>query len=130
MALIEVHWVDYTNSALHDRFLSALCNKCSVAFIEEEVDNWGSTRSIHINRPYIEQATRKLYCINVFKPPPKYEIDEKDIPDDVGHAFDEMGDKAMDTVVTNVVRSIFISVDPVYFWANGIWSKVRWRIAA
>ena len=120
--------VDYTISALSDRFTFVLCSKYEVEFIEEEIDDGKKVKNIHLNHPYIDHAEWVLYRINTFSPLPTFVIHESDIPKDVASTFDEVGKVATSNLITDVVRRILESINPEYFLVNGIYGKVKWRI--
>ena len=123
MTVIQYHTtVDYTESALTDRLTFALCTKYEIDYTDK------NTKTIHMSHPYINQAHWVLYRVNIFRPPPVFVIHEKDIPDDVISSFQELQQDFIDNIITNVVRDILESVDPVYFHTNKIYGKVKWRI--
>lgn len=128
--------VDYTLAALSERLTFVLCSKFEVDCVEEEIvcigtktiDYSDSIKSLHLFHPYLDQAGWMLYHINVFKPPPVFIIYDKDIPQDVRSKFEEIGEDAINDIITDVVRRILESIDFHYFNTNGIFGKVRWRI--
>lgn len=82
---------------------------------------------LSIFRPYLDQAQRLIHRINVYDPPPAFEINVKDLPPPLQEALRELGSFVMNQVMTEVVRRLYESVDHNYFHTNGLYGRVRWR---
>lgn len=111
----------FTTSALEDDLIFHLSSKCKYQIDAE-------TKVIHLDYKYLNYAEHILYRINVLKPAPKFEISRQDIPQKLEQYLIKLDTKTITCILTNVVRRILESVDPVYYHTNGIHGKVRWRI--
>lgn len=110
-----------TSSAIEDDLTFRLSSKCEYQIDWEKV--------IHINRKYIDYAEHFLYRINIFKPVPKFDISWADVPQKLQEHLINMDKKTVNNIMTNVVRRILESIDPVYFHTNGIYGKIKWRFS-
>ncbi len=114
---------NFTPAALADELFLKLSSKHECYNFE---DNNGKPY-LSIFRPYLSQAKCLIRRINVYDPPPEFEIKEKDIPAPLAEAILALGLLVMKQVITEVVCRLYESVDPDYFHINGIYGKVRWR---
>jgi hypothetical protein len=117
---------NYTQSALADKLTFTLSSKFDYDVLIHEED--GST-SLHIYRPYLNQAEGLIYRINTYERPPEFVIWNQDIPDGLVKALQELGTVPMKRIITEAVRRLYESVDPDYFHTNGIYGKTFWRIS-
>lgn len=117
---------DFTASALADKLTFTLFSKVDCDVVIDEAD--GST-SLHISRPYLNQAEGLIYRINTYERPPEFVIWKHDIPDGLVKALQELGVVSVKRTLTEVVRRLYESADPDYFHTNGIYGKTLWRIA-
>jgi hypothetical protein len=118
------HYCDYTVAALEDELVRVLCSKNSADIVELE----DGGIQIYLHRMYIDQAEGLIYRINACERPPEFVIWEKDIPEGLAMALEELGKVGMKRVITGAVRRLYESVDPEYFHTNGLYCKTPWRI--
>ena len=118
---VERLYYNYTRAALEDEFLYLLSSKteCDITL---ENNKW----FIHPFHPYINQAEGWLYKMNINDPIPEFVIWRKDIPVGLAKALQGLGEVTMKRVITDAVRRLYESVDPIYYHKNGIYGKVRW----
>lgn len=120
------HYYDNcTTAKLTDLLTQTLSSKCDCDSFEDE----NRQPYLSIFRPYLNQAEGLLNRINTYEYPPEFVIWEEDIPQSLRIALRDLGIFAMKQVVTEAVRRLFESVDLNYFHTNGIYQKVKWRIA-
>ena len=100
----------FTHSALEDKTL--------FSFLSSEKNG----------RRYYAQAELNLRRINVFNPPPVFNLYSSDIPESLAKEIKSLGDEISDKLITNVVRRIYEAVDSEYYHTNGIYGKVRYHI--
>lgn len=111
----------FSTGALEDKLVEII-SSYNTADIDED--------GIHLKWHYIDQAEALIYRINVYDPLPEFVIFTSDMPEWLLEALSGLGKAAMKRIITNAVRRIYESVDPVYFHTNGIYGKVRWRFAS
>ena len=113
----------YTESALEDEFTFLLLsyNECVIELDEVRQEH------IVVYHLYINQADGLLYKINIYDPVPEFVIWTSHIPYDLALALQRLGKVTMNQVITNAVRRIYETVDPEYYFKNGIYGKVKWR---
>jgi hypothetical protein len=85
---------------------------------------------LHIRWNYLDQATALIYRINLYDPLPEFVIFTEDIPEQLIQELSNLRKITMKRVITNAIRRIYESVDPEYFHVNGIYGKVKWRLAS
>ena len=84
---------------------------------------------IRFKHDYIDQAEALIYKININDPLPEFIIFTEDIPLGFAQELKSLGNNLMKKIITNAVRRIYESVDPEYYHTNGLYGKVRWRLA-
>jgi hypothetical protein len=124
MQTVERLYYHYTTDALEDEICYVLLSKTEFDFV---IDGINGDWSIHLFHPYINQAEGLIYRINISDPIPEFVIWQEDIPAGLVSALRLLGQAKMKQVITNVVRTIYESVDPKYYHKNGIHGKVKWR---
>lgn len=110
-----------TISAIEDDLTYHFSSKCDFQIDDE-------TRVIYINHPYLEYAIRFLFLINLSRTPPKFEIFQRDIPHKLLEILTNLDSTTVNSIMTNVVRRILESVNPLYFHTNGIYGRVKWKV--
>jgi hypothetical protein len=120
------HYYDNcTQSKLADELTLILSSK-----LECDIFEYNDRQSyLSIFRPYINQAEGLIYRINTYEYPPEFVIWEEDIPQTLAEALRNLGFLTMNQIITEAVRRLFESVDLDYFHINGLYGKVKWRIA-
>lgn len=108
-------------AAIEDRLVATISSH-NTADIDQD--------GMHIKWPYLDQAKALIYRINVYDPLPEFVIFTSDLPRWLLEELGRCGKAAMKRIITNAVRRIYESVDPDYFHINGIYGKVRWRLAS
>lgn len=122
---VERIYHNYTLAALEDELVKTISSH-NIIHIEEDDDG---NEYIRIMHDYLEQAEWLLYRINVYQPILEFIIFEDDIPKRLVKALERQGKKGMYCIVTNAVRRVLESVNEEYFHTNGIYGKVKWRVA-
>ena len=123
MQRVECLYYHYTPAALEDELTFLLSSKTECDVILDEDGEW----YIHPFHPYINQAERLIYKINIYNPLPVFVIWPSDIPLGLAKALEGLGKIAMKRVITNAVQRLYESVNPTYYHTNCIHGKVRWR---
>ena len=113
----------YTEAALADELTIVFSSKNDCDLYEDENGNV----SLHIFRPYLNQAEGLIYHINVYEHPPEFVIWKEDIPEALAKALKSLKKVRMKKVITEAVRRLYESVDPDYFHSSGIYGKAFWR---
>lgn len=110
-----------STAAIEDELVSTISS-----YNTSEIDEDG----IHIKWHYIDQAKALIYRINVYDPLPEFVIFTEHISEELSQELNSLGEVLRKKIITNAVRRIYESVDPEYFHTNGIYGKVRWRLAS
>jgi hypothetical protein len=116
-----------TPAALEDKITATLLSKKTAEVVQEKDCDEGWYNRIYIFHPYQQQAEHLLYKINVYDPTPEFVIWIEDIPEGLTRQLNRLGKVMMKHIITDVVRRIYESVDPEYYYINGIHGKVKWR---
>jgi hypothetical protein len=114
---------DFTQSALTDKLTLALSSKLECNVFEDE----DGQPYLSLFRPYLNQAEGLIYRMNVYNPPPDFVIEENDIPNALAQAIHDLGNFAMNKIITEAIRRLYESVDHDYFHANSLYGKICWR---
>lgn len=97
----------------------------SVAALEDELLK--SFLSSNKNqRFYYAQAEYFIRRINICEPLPVFVLHIEDIPGGLAKELENLDKSTRDKLITNVVRRIYESTDPDYFYTSGIYGKVKW----
>jgi hypothetical protein len=123
------YFFDQTESAEEILSIAAVEDKL-VATISSHNTADIAEDGIHIKWHYLDQAKALIYRINVYNPLPEFVIFTEDIPKELSRQLTDLDIALRKKVITNAVRRIYESVDPDYFHINGIFGKVKWRMAA
>ena len=111
----------FTNSAIEDELTYRLSSICDF-----QID--AKAQTIYLNHKYLDYAEKFLYRMNAFRPIPKFQISHSDIPKKLETTLCSFDKKTLNSILTNVVRRILESANPLYFHTNGIHGRVQWRI--
>jgi hypothetical protein len=120
---LEHLYYNRTPAALKDELIRLLSSKCTAEIVEQD----DGSQWIYIFHPYLQQAEHLLYKINIYKPLPQFVIWLEDIPNGLAQELKSLGKVMMKRVITDAVRRVYESVDPDYYYKNGIHGKVKWR---
>ena len=112
-------------AALEDELVRVSSSKNTSDVVEEEDDNI----RIFIHWVYLAQAEALIYKINANDSLPEFVIFIEDIPRGLIEELSHYGKAKMKKIITNAVRRIYESVDPEFFHTNGIYGKIKWRLA-
>lgn len=99
----------------------------ALGFLEDKSSPWTKEKTkdelylqvvslkIDGERKYEKQATKLIYRIPVYRPTPKFKINESDLSKSLIKELSSLSHKDLDRIIKDVISSLYESIDKDYF---------------